>query len=166
MSDPQEPVVLELAPLPREQMGPFLILGVEKDADPEQIEAHWAQRVIWARKNQTSIPLQDINWAREVISDYDRRVRADAVSVNVDTSERALGELAKRYGVGVPAGPTWQPVDVEKPLANYAPAVEIPDPQEVLRRIEVPELPWEIPAVGQFLEQFAREAIDPWKLEI
>ena len=27
------PIVLELAPLPREQVGPFLILGLSKDAD-------------------------------------------------------------------------------------------------------------------------------------
>ena len=30
---PPEPVVLELAPLPREQVGPFLLLGLDKDAD-------------------------------------------------------------------------------------------------------------------------------------
>ena len=51
MSDSQEPVLLELAPLPREKIGPFILLGLEKDASPEEIEAHWAQRVIWARKN-------------------------------------------------------------------------------------------------------------------
>src|SRR5438132_13782945 len=52
----QEPVVLELAPLPREKSGPFLLLGVEKDADKELIEASWARRVIGARKNQISVP--------------------------------------------------------------------------------------------------------------
>ena len=30
---PSEPVVLDLAPLPREQIGPFLLLGLDKDAD-------------------------------------------------------------------------------------------------------------------------------------
>lgn len=161
---PQEPVVLELAPLPREQMGPFLILGVDKDADPEQIEAHWAQRVIWARKNQTPIPLTDINWARETIGDFDRRVRADAISLNVDTIGRVLGDLANRYGVGEPGGPVWQPVDVEKPLATYTPPVEVPDAQALLRQISVPELPWEMPAVTQFLEASAAQPIDPWKM--
>ena len=42
-----EPIVLDLAPLPREQIGPFLLLGLDKDADKEQIEANWARRVIW-----------------------------------------------------------------------------------------------------------------------
>ena len=32
----------ELASLPREQVGPFLLLGLDKTADKEQIEANWA----------------------------------------------------------------------------------------------------------------------------
>ena len=62
MADEHEPVVLELAALPREQLGPFLLLGLDKNADAEAIEASWAQRVIWARKNQIRTPLGDINW--------------------------------------------------------------------------------------------------------
>ncbi len=41
------PVMLQLAPLPRTQIGPFLILGVDKDADKETVESQWAQRLIW-----------------------------------------------------------------------------------------------------------------------
>ena len=37
------PVVLELAFLPREQVGPFLLLGVDKTQGKDQIEANWAQ---------------------------------------------------------------------------------------------------------------------------
>jgi len=55
MPQPPEPVILELASLPREQIGPFLLLGLDKDADKEQIEANWARRVIWARKNLTRL---------------------------------------------------------------------------------------------------------------
>ena len=79
MPDKQEPIVLELAPLPREQVGPFLILGVDKDAGPEQIEANWARRVVWARKGQLDVPLQDVNWAREVLGDHAKRVQADEI---------------------------------------------------------------------------------------
>jgi hypothetical protein len=86
VADEHEPVVLELAALPREQLGPFLLLGLDKNADAEAIEASWAQRVIWARKNQIRTPLGDINWAREVINDPDRRVRADLTSLNTDTA--------------------------------------------------------------------------------
>ena len=65
---PPVPVMLQLAPLPRTQIGPFLLLGVDKDADKETVESSWAQRLIWARKGQTRSSLEDINWAREVMS--------------------------------------------------------------------------------------------------
>src|ERR1700674_3170594 len=91
------PVVLELAALPREQVGPFIILGIDKTAGKEQIEAAWAQRVIWARKHQIKTPLEDVNWAREVINDHDRRIRADAAALNMDTSEGVLRRLRERF---------------------------------------------------------------------
>src|SRR5882672_1227104 len=77
------PVLLELAFLPRDQIGPFLLLGVDKTGGKDQIEANWAQRLIWARKNLTTTALEDINWAREVLNDPDKRVRADAASLNI-----------------------------------------------------------------------------------
>src|SRR5205807_1510662 len=77
---------VELAPLPREQVGPFLLLGVAKDADAETIEAHWAQRVLWARQGKTHVPLEDIHWARQVLRDPERRLAADAASLNPDTA--------------------------------------------------------------------------------
>ena len=84
------PIVLELAPMPRDQVGPFLLLGIDKSADKDQIEANWAQRVIWARKSQIKTALEDVNWAREVIRDPDRRVR--------DNAERVLGRLQRSAG--------------------------------------------------------------------
>src|SRR3954454_19589645 len=81
--DNSEPAAsVELAPLPREQVGPFILLGVPKDADTETIESHWAQRVIWARRGQTRTALEDIHWAREVLRDPERRVAADLDSLN------------------------------------------------------------------------------------
>src|SRR5436309_1766050 len=146
-----EPIVLELAPLPREQIGPFLLLGVDKDADKEQIEAHWAQRVIWARKNQLGVALQEIHWAREAINDPERRVRADAAGLNADTVEGVLRRIARRYGAADQAGPTWQPLDAEKPLAAYTPPAEVPDADQVRAAVNVPEVPWEVPAVDRLL---------------
>src|SRR5438445_10247687 len=104
MPPPPEPVVLDLAPLPREQIGPFLLLGLDKDADKEQIEANWARRIIWARKNLTRLALEDINWAREVISDTDKRVRADSASFNLDTADGLLRRWSTRFGVGTTGG--------------------------------------------------------------
>jgi hypothetical protein len=160
-----EPVVLELAPLPREQVGPFLMLGVDKDSDKDQIEANWAERVKWARKNQTRLQLEDINWAREVLNDPDRRVRADAGSLNADTGDGTLRALAQRYS-GRQGPSVWQPLDVEKPLADYTPPTEVPDPQTVLAAVMVPEVPEEVPMAANLLEQLAQEPLDPWDLNL
>jgi hypothetical protein len=162
MAKHQEPVVLELAPLPREQIGPFLLLGLDKDADREQIEASWAQRVIWARKQQVRVALEDINWAREVINDPERRVRADASSLNADTSDGTLRRLGQHYGGQ--GAPGWLPLDAEKSLADYTPAVEVPDIEAVRAAIVVPEVPEEVPAVAPLLRQFGEQSIDPWAL--
>ena len=51
---PNAPIVLQLAPLPRTQIGPFLILGVDKDATRETIEAAWAEKIKQAVAEQTS----------------------------------------------------------------------------------------------------------------
>lgn len=160
-----DPVVLELAALPREQIGPFLLLGVDKDADQEQIEKQWAQRVIAARKNQIRISLADINWARDQLSDPVKRVQADAVTLNEDTSERTLRGLEEALGVAEPAGPRWRPIDVEKPLADYTPPIAVPDAAALRNSIVLPPVPGDVPFVGAMLEQWARTPIDPWSLE-
>jgi hypothetical protein len=166
MAEPQEPVVLELAPLPREQIGPFLLLGVDKDAAGEVIEASWAQRVIWARKNQIRTPLGDINWAREVITDLERRVRADLTSLNTDTADGLLQRLAKEYEAPPEGGVKWPVVDSEKPVEDYAPPTEIPDMAAVQASIVLPELTEEVPAVLPLLKNFVQEPLDPWSLSL
>jgi len=166
MANQQDPIVLELAPLPREEVGPFLLLGLAKTADKEAIEANWAQRVIWSRKKLFRIPLEDVNWAREVINDPERRVRADVVGLNVDTAEGVLDRLAQRYGGGKGRGPGWQPLDWEKPLADYSPATPVPDPDEVKSTIRVPDMPQDVLAVRRLLEQFLREPLDPWAISL
>ncbi|MCI0459350.1 MAG: hypothetical protein L0Z62_20565 [Gemmataceae bacterium] len=159
------PVVLDLAPLPRDQIGPFLLLGLDKIAEKAQIEKNWAQRVIWARKNQIRVALEDINWAREVVNDADKRVRADSASLNIDTTDATLRRLAERY-TDPEAGATCQPLDAEKPLADYTPPTPVPDPDEVRAAIAVPNVPQEAPAVLQILDKFLQEPLDPWKLDL
>ena len=161
-----EPVVLELAPLPREKTGPFLLLGVEKDADSELIEASWARRVIGARKNQISVPLENVNWAREIINDPLRRVRADVTSLNIDTADRAVSRLEKRYGAAVPNGQGWPVRDVEKRLADYTPPVEVPDPEQVRSAIAVPEVPEEVPALVRLMEELVQQPLNPWAIQL
>ena len=166
MSQPEQPVLLQLAPLPRQQIGPFLILGVDKDAPKDVIEAAWAQRLIWARKNQFRMALEDINWAREIINDPERRIRADAVSFNLDTTDGLLKKLRDRFqGKGRPSA-GCKPLDVEKNLSEYAPPTPVPDAAEVRAQIPLPDVPREAPAVRLILEQAVKPALDPWDVKL
>jgi hypothetical protein len=160
---PAAPIVLELAPLPREQAGPFLILGVAKTATREQTEEEWARRLIWARKKHYKVSLEDINWAREVMNDGDKRLLADVETLNLDTPDGVLADLMTRRHVN-DKQTACRPIDVEKSLADFTPPVEIPDMEEVRRSTHVPEVPREFPAVRQLLEQLAREPLDPWNV--
>src|SRR5262245_52208710 len=132
MGNPNEPVLLELAHLPREQVGPFLLLGLDKDASKEDIEANWAERIKWARKQQTNITLEEINWARDLINDAARRMASDATTLNFDTIDGMLAALVQKHGVTrTGATVAWEPMDEEKQLADYAPPVEMPDMEQV-----------------------------------
>jgi hypothetical protein len=162
-----DPVVLDLASLPREQTGPFLLLGLDKTADKERIEANWADRVRWARKGQLKIPLEDVNWARNTLTERESRLRADSASLNVDLTEAVLGRLAYRFGVGGQRGSLrWRPLDREKDFSDYAPPAELPDAAAVAASVVPPEIPDELPAVRALLDQLAAAPLDPWNLEL
>jgi hypothetical protein len=163
---PPLPVVLDLAPLPRSQVGPFLILGVDKDADREALEANWAQRLIWARKNLIKVPLEDINWARDLINDTEGRIRADATSLNIDTTDGVLKSLCERFqGKGQrPIG--CRPLDIETNLADYEAPLVLPDLQEVRRQIPAPQIPREVPAGPLILAEIVSQPIDAWQIDL
>ena len=167
MAKNSEPVVLDLATLPREQVGPFLILGLDKAADKDLIESHWADRVKWARKQLLKVPLEDVNWARAALNDVEKRVSYDAGSLNADTNEGYLAQLARRYGLrGGQATRMWQPLDVEKPLADYSPPAEVPEPDAVRAALSVPAVPEDYPAAAALLERLVQQPLDPWALEL
>jgi hypothetical protein len=167
MAKSPEPVVLELASLPREQMGAFLILGLDKSADKATIERHWADRIKWARRQLIKVPLEDVNWAREELTDPTRRIKADAASLNVDTTDAVLVGLCQQFGLaGGQATRMWQPLDREKPLANYSPPAEAPDLASVREAITLPAIPEDMPAAASLLEELARTPLDPWALEL
>jgi hypothetical protein len=153
---------IELAPLPRERIGPFLLLGVAKDSDPEQIESRWAQCVLWARQGKTSIPLGDIHWAREVLRDPERRLLADAESLNSDLASRELKRLAEQYRLDSTV-PAWTPIDPE-PIASDAGAA--PDPESVRPSIPAPEVPIELPGVARWLDEQSCTPLDPWSIAL
>jgi len=162
---PPLPIVLQLAPLPRTQVGPFLLLGVDKDADRETIEAHWAERVKWARRGIIKTPLEDINWAREMLTTGER-LRWDAVSLNVETTAGTLKQLRRQYEGPPRDRQGARPLDAEKWLADYTPPTPVPDLAEVRAAIRPPEPPREVPAVRVVLENFVRPPVDPWQIEL
>jgi hypothetical protein len=163
MANNEEPVVLELAPLPREQIGPFLILGVEKDADKEQVEASWARRVLGARKRRIELALEDINWAREVLNDPAKRVRADVNSLNPDTIHGTLARLQHEWGVA--AGPSWRPLGSPTPPDVDPPEADVPSLEELRNAVPLAKVPEEMPAVRLLLEQFGEQPTDPWAID-
>ena len=163
---PGTPIVLQLAPLPRTQIGPFLILGVDKDASRETIEAAWAEKIKQARRGQIKTPLEDINWAREMLTSKDSRIRCDAVSLNIDTTDGALKKLKERYQGKQQVEIRCKPIDTEKWLADYAPATTMPAVAEIRQQVRLPEMPHEVPAVRVMLESFVKEPIDPWQIQL
>ncbi len=161
-----QPVVLELASLPREQIGPFLLLGVPKEATTAQIEENWAERLKWARRNLLKVPLEDINWAKDALNDRERRVRADVASLNLDACDSLMRSLVQRYTAGSRGALLWEPLDCEKPLADYEPPAEVPTIESVRSALVVPELPEDVPAITHLVTQLARADLDPWNLDI
>lgn len=162
-----EPVILELAPLPRDQVGPFLLLGLDKNADAEAIEAHWAERLKLARRQLLAIPLEDINWAREILRDEERRWKADVASLNTELEDGLLARLAKRFSSPRPGTPpAWQPFGVEPDFSQYEPAVELHDMEAIRAAVSVPEVPEQFPAAIKLLEDFVKQPIDPWGIQL
>lgn len=157
-SDPL--VTLDQGPVPRERVGPFLLLGLDKGADAERIEAHWAQRVIWARKGEPVPPLPDVNWAREVLRDPEQRVRADLDSINADTAAGVVGSLEKQFLQGEGGPPPWSPHGGGEALGELV----APEPEEIRARIVLPRIPEEAPVIAGLLQWLLEEPPDPWNL--
>jgi hypothetical protein len=150
-------------------MGPFLILGLDKAADHTTTERHWADRVKWARRvpPQIKVSLEDINWARQLMQEQDKRIKADAASLNVDTTDTHLATLSSRYGLsGGEVTRMWQPLDTEKALADHSPQAEVPDIETVRATIISPEVPEEVPTASLILARLAEQPLDPWGLEL
>jgi hypothetical protein len=158
---PSDDVPVALTPLLREQVGPFLILGVPKDADDDTIDAAWAQRVLWARQGKTRVPLEDIHWARAVLRDPDQRLAADAASLNLDVASGELRRLARLWHLD-PGRPGWPPIDPGPPEV----AAEVPDPAAVRPTVLAPAVPVDLPGVARWLDEFARAPLDPWGIAL
>ncbi len=110
---------------------------------------------------------EDVNWAHDVLKEIDKRIRSDVCSLNTDTADGILSQMTERYGVGGgKAGRIWQPLDNEKPLADYMPSAEVPNAGEVRAALTVPETPEETPFAEQLLDRLATQDLDPWAVEL
>jgi hypothetical protein len=162
-----EPVVLELASLPRDQAGPFLLLGLDKTADKEKMESNWADRVRRARKGHLKVALEEVNWARNMLADVEGRLRADSASLNVELSDGLLARLATRFAVDGDRGEIrWQPLERDWPVPDYVPPLAAPDVREIASSVDLPEVTDDLPAVRALLEALAAAPLDPWALDL
>jgi hypothetical protein len=150
----------------RSQVGPYFILGLDKDASPQQIEAHWARRVVSARKNQIPPSLADVNWAREALSDLARRIHADVSTLNRDTHQAALRAVGTAWGCLEAQAPSWTPLPGEEPPIDYLPDWDIPDPSELRRTIVLPSVPQPGPIVLALLQQWLDQPLDVWNISL
>ncbi len=66
----------------------------------------------------------------------------------------------RRYGSS-DKGPAWEPMDDEKPLANYELPTEVPDAATVRDGIVLPEVPRELPGAARLLEQLRGSLLTP-----
>ncbi len=162
--DNHEPLIVELAPLPREQMGPFLLLGLDKDASAEQIATHAAERLAWAQEAPLPVSAEDINWAQDVLREPEARLRADVASLNLDLAEQMIGQLAARFAVDSHRAGLWQPIDIPEPADEDS--TPLPDPEALRTSIVLPDPPSEAPAIARIVQEWIEQPMDPWAIEL
>ncbi|MCX7701708.1 MAG: hypothetical protein N2039_12600 [Gemmataceae bacterium] len=165
MTDPspaKKPLELLTATLPREQIGPFLLLGVDKDATLQEIEAAWRQRVEWVEQGQLGVSVDDLNWAKEILLDADRRILADLGSLNPDTSDGQLRQMLAVQGSDEWERPHWPIRDVPLPDAPSIPAEWLDDRPADESSLHIPDVPLVIPGLERILAESRQQPVDPW----
>lgn len=147
-------------PEPRELAGPFLILGIDKDADAATIETRWQSQRDAIERGECQWSIDDLDWAKETLLDTKQRLNADVESLNCDLASGEVQRLLRQYHLnGSPAG--WEPIDPEPPM-------ELPeiDPTALTNDVSSPQIPVELPAINAWLTQFAAAVTDPWTMEL
>jgi hypothetical protein len=86
--------------------------------------------------------------------------------LNIDTTDRTLKKLCDRYQGKQQVEIRCKPIDTEKWLADYTPAMPVPPVDEIRAQVKLPEIPHEVPAVRVMLESFVKEPLDPWQVEL
>jgi hypothetical protein len=145
-------------------MGPFLILGLDKDASPEEVDKAWRERLQWVEQGWSNVSCDDLNWAHDVLLDPERRVAADAASLNPDTLAQPCRHLLTTSESADWEQPSWPILDDAWPeLPPFPPDLPENRASEV-GAAPIPEIPREVPALTRLIKQWLDRPIDPWIL--
>jgi hypothetical protein len=147
----------------REMAGPFLILGVDKDVDDAKIESQYELQRAAVERGECHWSIDDLEWAKRILNDPYRRLEADLDNLNSDLASGEVHRLQRLYHLdGSPPG--WEAIDPEPPID--LPNNDAIDPLTLTKDIPTPEIPFELPAINAWLEQFAAAITDPWTMEL
>ncbi len=146
----------------REDAGPFLILGIDKDANNASVEAQYESRMSASQRGELKWSASDLEWAREQLLNADRRVVADADSWNTDIASGDVHRLIRLYRMeNTSAG--WEPLDPEPPAE--LPITNI-DMDALVAELPLPDAPLELPAIARWLERCGAVGLDPWSADV
>ena len=171
MAKSLDPVVLELATLSREQIGPFMLLGLDKSADKEQIDKHWADRVKLGAQAAHQGPAAKTSTGRTRSSRTSTGASAPTRPASTPTRRTASSrKLCDRYGVGngSPGRGCGSRLTTRSRWPTICPRRRCPTADDGPRRHH-----WssrrcreELPAVAVLLERLAQLPLDPWAFEL
>jgi hypothetical protein len=147
----------------RERAGPFLILGIDKDADAATIAAQFERQRHAVQAGLCHWTLDDLDWARNELQDAKQRLAADLNSLDVDLASGEIHRLARLYSLA-DGRPGWEPLDPEPKVELMPPAAV--SVERLVADVPQPDVPLEIPAINRWLDQFAHQVADPWTTEL
>jgi hypothetical protein len=160
MATSPDPVVLDLAPLPKEKMGPFIILGVAKEATPKEIESAFQERLLGIQAGDFPLGEEDIHWAKERLSDPEDRLNADVVSMNAEILNSPIRRMNKSDSEN-----SWSSRDattrfnvtIEEDLQLAIDAIT--------KDLVVPDLEFDVSKLGRLIKESENPSWDPWNPE-
>jgi len=147
----------------RDRAGPFVVLGVDKDADATTLETHFERQRQAIQEGEALWTLEDLEWAHNELQDPKRRLTADINSLDVDLAFGEIHRLARLYCLSDDL-PGWEPLDPEPtPEILATDSINI---EQLVADTPQPDVPLEIPAINRWLDQFAQQVADPWTIEL
>lgn len=146
-------------PADRDDYGPFLLLGVDKDADAATVQSHCVERMRWLDEGAGRFQRADLEWAQGELADAEARLAADLNHLNPDLASGAVGRLTRLYHLdGTPPG--WEPLDPEPTPA--LPGGGIIDATFAAATLPPPAAPLDFPSLDRWAANLLHVGGDPW----